>query len=115
MQELVREAMREGAVGVSSSLEYPPAPYAHTEELIALAAAAAPFGGIYATHMRSEGDFIMESLDETVRIGREAHIPVEIWHLKAAGNAILARAQQLSALDPPGPGFAELPRQRLQI
>ena len=86
MQELVRDAMREGAVGVSSSLEYPPAPYAHTEELIALAAAAAPFGGIYATHMRSEGDFIMESIDETVRIGREAHIPVEIWHLKVAGK-----------------------------
>jgi dihydroorotase/N-acyl-D-amino-acid deacylase len=86
MQELVRAAMREGAVGVSSSLEYPPAPYAHTEELIALAAAAAPFGGIYATHMRSEGDFIMESLDETMRIGREAHIPVEIWHLKVAGK-----------------------------
>jgi len=87
MQELVRAAMREGAVGVSTSLEYPPAPYAHTEEIIALAAAAAPFGGIYATHMRSEGDAIMASLDETVRIGREAHIPVEIWHIKVAGKA----------------------------
>jgi dihydroorotase/N-acyl-D-amino-acid deacylase len=87
MKKLVREAMQDGAVGVSTSLEYPPAPYAKTEELIALASEAAKFGGIYATHMRSEGDAIMQSLDETVRIGREAHIPVEIWHLKIAGKA----------------------------
>jgi dihydroorotase/N-acyl-D-amino-acid deacylase len=86
MKKLVREAMEDGAVGVSTSLEYPPAPYAHTEELIALAAEAAKFGGIYATHMRSEGDAILASIDETVRIGREAHIPVEIWHLKVAGK-----------------------------
>jgi dihydroorotase/N-acyl-D-amino-acid deacylase len=86
MKTLVREAMKDGAVGVSSALEYPPAPYAHTEELIALAAEAAPFGGIYATHMRSEGEAIMQSIDETVRIGREAHIPVEIWHLKVGGK-----------------------------
>jgi dihydroorotase/N-acyl-D-amino-acid deacylase len=85
MRALVREAMRDGAVGVSTSLEYPPAPYAKTEELIALASEAAPFGGIYATHMRSEGDAIDAALDETFRIGREAHIPVEIWHLKVAG------------------------------
>jgi len=85
MQELVAEAMRQGAVGVSSSLEYAPAPYASTEELIALSRAAAPFGGIYATHMRSEQEAIMAALDETIRIGREAHIPVEIWHLKAGG------------------------------
>jgi N-acyl-D-amino-acid deacylase len=87
MKKLVREAMQDGAVGVSTSLEYPPAPYAKTEELIALAAEAPPFGGIYATHMRSEGDAIMASIDETVRIGREAKIPVEIWHLKIAGKA----------------------------
>ena len=86
MGALVRAAMLEGAVGVSSSLEYAPAPYASTEELIALAAEAAPYGGIYATHMRSEGDGIMAALDETFRIGREAHIPVEIWHLKVAGK-----------------------------
>jgi len=85
MQVLVREAMQDGAVGLSSALEYPPAPYAHTDELIALAAAAAPFGGVYATHMRSEGEAVMQSIDETVRIGREAHIPVEIWHLKVGG------------------------------
>ena len=86
MRSLVREAMRQGAVGVSTSLEYAPAPYASTEELIALASEAAPFGGIYATHMRSEGDGIVAALDETFRIGREARIPVEIWHLKVAGR-----------------------------
>jgi dihydroorotase/N-acyl-D-amino-acid deacylase len=86
MKALVDQAMREGAVGVSTSLQYAPAPYAGTEELIALAAEAAKSGGIYATHMRSEGDAIDAALDETFRIGREAHIPVEIWHLKAAGK-----------------------------
>ena len=86
MRALVREAMQQGAVGVSTSLEYAPAPYAGTEELIALAAEAAPYGGIYATHMRSEGDGIMAALDETFRIAREAHIPAEIWHLKIAGK-----------------------------
>ncbi len=87
MQSLVADAMRQGALGVSSSLEYAPAPYASTEELIALSKSAAQFGGIYATHMRSEQDAIFASLDETIRIGREAHIPVEIWHLKAGGYA----------------------------
>ena len=85
MQGLVAQAMRQGAVGVSSALEYAPAPYASTEELIALARTAAEYGGIYATHMRSEQEAIMTSLEETIRIGREAHIPVEIWHLKAGG------------------------------
>jgi dihydroorotase/N-acyl-D-amino-acid deacylase len=86
MEELVREAMRQGAMGVSTSLQYAPAPYAKTEELIALASVAASYGGIYATHMRSEGDGVFDALDETFRIGREAGIPVEIWHLKAAGK-----------------------------
>jgi N-acyl-D-amino-acid deacylase len=86
MRALVREAMEQGAVGVSTSLEYAPAPYASTEELIALASEAAPYGGIYATHMRSEGDGMTAALDETFRIAREAHIPVEIWHLKVAGK-----------------------------
>ncbi len=97
MKQLVRVAMQDGAVGVSTSLEYPPAPYAKTDELIALAAEAAPLGGIYATHMRSEGDAIMASLDETVRIGREAHIPVEIWHLKVAGKANWGRMGEVLA------------------
>lgn len=86
MKELVRQGMRDGAVGVSTSLMYAPAPYAKTEELIALAAEAAKFGGIYASHIRSEGDNVLESLDEAIRIGREAHIPVEIWHFKVGGK-----------------------------
>lgn len=86
MKALVRTAMEEGAVGLSTSLQYPPAPYATTEELIALAGQAAQYGGIYATHMRSEGAHILAALDEAIRIGREARIPVEIWHLKAAGK-----------------------------
>jgi len=85
MQAIVAAAMRQGALGVSSALEYAPAPYASTEELIALASTAAQFGGIYATHMRSEQQSIMAAIEETIRIGREAHIPVEIWHLKAGG------------------------------
>src|ERR1700676_4721027 len=86
MRALVREAMEQGAVGVSTALEYAPAPYASTEELIAMAAEAAAYGGIYATHMRSEGDGMVAALDETFRIAREAHIPAEIWHLKVAGK-----------------------------
>ena len=87
MKALVRDAMHDGAVGVSTSLEYAPAPYAKTEEIIALATEASKFGGIYATHMRNESDSVLESIDEAVRIGREAHIPVEIWHFKVAGKA----------------------------
>src|SRR5213082_1130175 len=86
MKELVRQAMQEGAVGVSTSLEYAPAPYAKTEELIALAAEASRFGGIYATHMRNEGTGILAAIDEALRIAREARIPVEIWHLKVGGK-----------------------------
>jgi len=86
MKELVRQAMRDGAVGVSTSLEYAPAPYAKTEELISLAAEASRFGGIYATHMRNEGTGVLPAIDEALRIGREAHIPVEIWHLKTGGK-----------------------------
>ena len=86
MKALVREAMAQGAAGVSTSLQYAPAPYATTEELIALATEASTYGGVYATHLRSEGDQVLEALDEAIRIGREARIPVEIWHLKAAGK-----------------------------
>jgi dihydroorotase/N-acyl-D-amino-acid deacylase len=87
MKALVRSAMADGAVGVSTALQYAPAPYATTDELIALAGEAAKLGGVYASHMRSEGAQIFQAIDETVRIGREAHIPVQIWHLKAAGKA----------------------------
>jgi dihydroorotase/N-acyl-D-amino-acid deacylase len=97
MRALVRDAMREGAVGLSTSLQYPPAPYAHTDELVALATEAAGFGGIYATHLRSEGVDIFAALDEAVRIGREARIPVEIWHLKVAGKRNWGRMPQVVA------------------
>src|SRR5215469_15320909 len=86
MKQLVRQAMLDGAAGLSTSLEYPPAPYARTEELIALASEAARCGGIYATHQRSESTAILQSLDEVIRIAREAQIPVEIWHFKVAGK-----------------------------
>jgi N-acyl-D-amino-acid deacylase len=97
MRELVRQAMREGAVGVSTSLEYAPAPYAKTDELIALASEASRYGGIYATHMRNEGDAILPAIDEALRIGREGHVPVEIWHLKVAGRANWGRMPEVVA------------------
>ncbi len=97
MRELVATAMRQGAVGLSTSLQYAPAPYASTDELIALATEAARYGGIYATHMRSEQDAIKASLDETIRIGREAHIPVEIWHLKTGGRTNWGRMPEVVA------------------
>ena len=87
MKALVQQAMEQGAMGVSTALIYPPGHYAHTEELIELAKVAARYGGIYATHMRSEGRSEMEAIDEALRIGREAHIPVEIFHLKVAGKS----------------------------
>ncbi|MGD0735253.1 MAG: D-aminoacylase [Terracidiphilus sp.] len=95
MKALVRDAMRDGAAGLSTALQYTPAPYAKTPELIALAGEAGKFGGIYATHMRSEGDAVLDSIDESARIGREGHIPVEIWHLKAAGKANWGRMPQI--------------------
>jgi len=97
MKALVREAMGDGAVGLSTSLQYAPAPYATTEELIALAAEAAKYGGIYASHIRNEGDAISTALDEAFRIGREAGIPVEIWHLKAAGKSNWGRMPEIVA------------------
>jgi len=97
MKSLVRDAMKDGAVGVSTSLEYAPAPYAKTEELIALASEAGKFGGIYATHMRNESDTVLESIDETLRIGREARVPVEIWHIKVAGKNNWGRMPEVVA------------------
>lgn len=82
MKTLVREAMEEGALGLGTSLIYAPANYAPTEELIELAKVASAYQGIYITHMRSESDFILDALNETLRIAREANIPAEIYHLK---------------------------------
>jgi dihydroorotase/N-acyl-D-amino-acid deacylase len=87
MQGLVDEAMRHGALGVSSSLQYIPNRFASTDELVALAKAAARHGGIYITHQRSEGNRVMESLDEVIAIAEQADIPAEIWHLKTAYKA----------------------------
>ncbi|MGH9775975.1 MAG: N-acyl-D-amino-acid deacylase family protein [Candidatus Acidiferrales bacterium] len=86
MKQLVAEAMGEGALGISTALIYPPGHFAKTEELIELAKVSSQFGGIYATHMRSEGASEMTAVDEAIRIGREAHLPVEIFHLKIAGK-----------------------------
>lgn len=82
MEALVKQGMEEGAMGLGTSLIYAPATFASTEELIALATVASRYGGRYITHMRSEGDFILPALDETIRISKEANIPAEIYHLK---------------------------------
>ena len=87
MRQLVRQAMEEGAFGVSSALIYAPATFAKTGELIALASESARCGGIYITHMRSEGNRFLEAVDETITIARESGAPAEIYHLKAAGKA----------------------------
>lgn len=84
---MVGRAMTDGAFGVASALMYPPDNYNTTEDLIWSAKAMAPYGGVYITHMRNEGDFLLEAIDEAIRIGREGGVPVEIYHLKAAGNA----------------------------
>ncbi|MEX2234720.1 MAG: D-aminoacylase [Cyclobacteriaceae bacterium] len=82
MKGLVQTAMEEGAMGLGTSLIYTPASYATTEELIALARIASAYGGTHITHMRSEGDFILPAINETIRICKEANIPTEIYHLK---------------------------------
>jgi dihydroorotase/N-acyl-D-amino-acid deacylase len=86
MRVAVRNAMADGAFGIASALIYPPGNYAGTPELIELAKAMAPYGGVYITHMRSEGDQVLEGIDEAIRIGREGGVPVEIYHLKIAGR-----------------------------
>ncbi len=85
MEALVRQAMEEGALGVGSSLIYAPAFYAKTPELVALSRAAAPYGGMYISHMRSEGNRLLEAVDELITIARQAGVRAEIYHLKAAG------------------------------
>jgi N-acyl-D-amino-acid deacylase len=87
MRGLVRDEMSAGALGIGSSLIYPPAFFASTEELIALCAASAPYGGKYISHMRSESDRLLEAVEELMRIGREGGVPAEIYHLKAADPA----------------------------
>jgi N-acyl-D-amino-acid deacylase len=84
---LVAQAMREGALGISSALIYAPGVYAKTDELEALAEVAGKYGGIYISHIRSEGNDLLEAVDELITIARKANLPAEIYHLKAAGKA----------------------------
>ena len=86
MRTALRNAMEDGAFGLASALIYPPGNYAGTAELIELAKAMAPHGGVYITHMRSEGNAWLEAIDEAIRIGSEGGVPVEIYHLKAGGT-----------------------------
>jgi N-acyl-D-amino-acid deacylase len=97
MRAVVRQAMLDGAFGVGSALIYPPGSYASTQELVEEAKAMAPYGGVYITHMRSEGDRLLEAVDEALTIGREGGVPVEIYHLKAAGVANWPKAKQVVA------------------
>jgi N-acyl-D-amino-acid deacylase len=87
MKKLVRQAMEDGALGVGSSLIYAPAFYAKTDELIELCKVAAEYDGLYISHLRSEGNTFLEAVDELIQIAREAHIPAQIYHLKAAGES----------------------------
>ena len=91
MRAALARAMQDGALGLGSALIYPPGNFAGTAELVAVSRAMAPHGGIYITHLRSEADAILEAMDEAIRIGREAGVPVEIFHLKPAGQANWAK------------------------
>ncbi len=97
MRGLVREAMDAGAIGVSTALIYPPAVYATTKEIAALAKVAGERGGRYYTHMRNEGDRLLEAIDEAIEIGAEAGTPVHIFHLKAAGEGNWGKLPQAIA------------------
>ena len=97
MRALVREEMEAGALGIGSSLIYAPGTYAKTEELVELCKAAAPYRGKYISHLRSEGDRLLEAIDELVRIGREAGVPAEVYHMKAAGESNWGKEDQAIA------------------
>src|SRR5215468_7996804 len=95
MRELVRKEMEAGALGIGTSLIYPPAFYAKTDELIELCKVAAKYQGKYISHMRSEGSRLLEALDELIRISREARIPAELYHIKASGQQNLPKINDL--------------------
>src|SRR5206468_6343800 len=97
MRAVTRGAMADGSFGVASALIYPPGNFATTEELVEMAKAMSPYGGVYITHMRSEADQFLEAIDEAMRIGREGGVPVEIYHLKAAGKRNWPKAAQAIA------------------
>jgi len=94
MQDAVRQSMEEGAFGIASALIYPPGNFASTEELIEINRAAAPYGGVYITHIRSEADYFLEAIDEAIGIGTAAGVPIEIYHLKAGGRRNWHKAAQ---------------------
>lgn len=98
MQALVREAMEDGALGVSSSLSGPPGAWIDTDTLVAMCEAAAPYGGIYSTHLRTEGEGVFEAVQEALEIGRRAGVPVDIIHLKIADHKLWGRMPELIAL-----------------
>ncbi len=97
MQELVRDAMRQGALGVASSLSGPPGSWIDTNSLIAMRKAASEFGGIYSTHMRTEGQGVFESVAEAIKIGRESGVPVDIIHLKLADRTLWGQMPEVIA------------------
>ena len=97
MQRAVRQAMRDGAFGIASALVYPPGNFANTAELISINTAAAPFGGVYITHMRSEADYFLEGIEEAIQIGTAAGVPIEIYHLKAGGQRNWHKAEMAVA------------------
>src|SRR5207248_2478445 len=97
MRELVRQEMEAGALGIGTSLIYPPAFYAKTEELIELCKVAAKYKGKYISHMRSEGNQLLEGVEELIRISREANIPAEVYHIKAAGQKNWGKIDSLLA------------------
>jgi dihydroorotase/N-acyl-D-amino-acid deacylase len=101
MKQAVRNAMEDGAFGVASALIYPPGSYADTDELVEITREIAPYGGVYISHVRSEGERLLEAVDEAIEIGRRARVPVEIYHLKAVGpenwNKIPAVVEKIEA------------------
>src|SRR5262247_4888986 len=109
MRELVRREMEAGALGITTALIYPPAFFAKTEELIELCKVAAKYKGKYTAHMRSEGAQLIEAVRETIRISREAGLPVEIYHLKASGQSNWPKMDQVIAM------IEEARRQGLKI
>ena len=98
MRQMVQQAMRDGAMGLSSGLEYETGKPASTEEVIALAAAAGPYGGIYISHIRDEADKSFEALAEAIRIGKEGHLPVQISHIKLGTLKVWGRSKEVVAL-----------------
>ena len=104
MRALVKEAMEQGALGVASSLSGPPGSWIDTDTLVAMCEVASRYGGIYSTHMRTEGRGVFESVAEAIEIGRRAHVPVDIIHLKIAEHEMWGQMPELTATHRGGAG-----------